>query len=296
MSNSSQNSLRVLLTRIVDYAGLFPPSQVSMAVAVQNYAEYLKNEYSWILGRFIVPVANLDKFRKEAERFFNGEPWRLSVIAGENVAQDLRKIERFNQRNKGQAVIEAVEIKTSSTAEVQQISKVLPEGLISFFEFPTTEVLTDFMTALAIEKNSAKIRTGGITPGAFPSTDAIIKFMRVCIAANVPFKATAGLHHPLRCTRPLTYEENAPKGAMHGFLNLFLSACFLRQNLNNSFVHQLMNETQGESFSFDDDEIRWGEHSISTSMVELVRQKNAISFGSCSFLEPVEDLQSLGLL
>ena len=290
------NSLKVLLTEIIDYAGLFPPSQVSMAVAVQNFDQYLKSEHAWILGRFVVPVANLDKFRKEADKFFDGQPWRLSGIAGADVAHDLRKIDRFNHKNEGQAIIETVEIKTNSIEEVQQIGKTLPEGLTAFFEFPPTEVLTDFMTTLAINKNCAKIRTGGVTQDAFPSTDAIIKFMRVCIAANVPFKATAGLHHPLRSIRPLTYEENSPKGAMHGFLNLFLSACFLRQDLNNSFVHQLMNEIDSNSFSFDDDEIRWGDHSISTNLVAIARQKNSISFGSCSFLEPVEDLQEIGLL
>lgn len=290
------NSLKVLLTEIIDYAGLFPPSQVSMEIAVQNFAKYLKSEHAWMLGRFVVPVANLDKFRKEAEKFFDDEPWRLSAIAGENIINDLRKIERFNKNNAGKAIIETIEIKTNSTEDVQNISKNLPEGLFAFFEFPATDVLTDFMTTLAITKNSAKIRTGGLTQDAFPSTDAIIKFMRVCIAANVPFKATAGLHHPLRCIKPLTYEENAPKGAMHGFLNLFLSACFLRQNLNNAFVHRLINETDVDNLKFNEDSISWTDQEISLQNIAITRQKNAISFGSCSFVEPIEDLQSLGIL
>ena len=87
------NPLKILLTEIIDYAGLFPPSQLSMAVAVQNYAAYLKSEHSWMLGRFIVPVPNLDKFCKEAEKHFDGvKPWRLSVIIGENALGDLEKV------------------------------------------------------------------------------------------------------------------------------------------------------------------------------------------------------------
>jgi hypothetical protein len=164
-----------------------------------------------------------------------------------------------------------------------------------FFEIPDEEILTDFITALAISKLGAKIRTGGITQDAFPSTDAIIKFMRICIAANIPFKATAGLHHPLRCTKPLTYAEDAPKGTMHGFLNLFLSACFLRQDLNNSAVHQLMNETDASRFKFSEEGIIWNGRMISHQEISLCRQKNAISFGSCSFLEPIEDLISLNI-
>ncbi|NJM53137.1 MAG: hypothetical protein HC846_06935 [Blastocatellia bacterium] len=158
------------------------------------------------------------------------------------------------------------------------------------------DILTDFITALAITKQRAKIRTGGLTQDAFPSTDAIIRFMRMCVAANIPFKATAGLHHPLRCVKPLTYEENAPVGTMNGFLNLFLSACLLRQNLNTPAVHRLMSETDGENFEFNEDEVRWANQSISVNTIELTRRKNAISFGSCSFIEPIEDLQQLAVI
>lgn len=296
MNNKLSDSLRTLLTEIIDYAGLFPPSQVSMAVAVQNYAAYRESEHAWMLGRFIVPVRNLDKFNKEAEKFFKeSHPWRISAIVGEDVANDLKKVVRFNKKNEGLAVIDTVEIKPSSTEEIYQITKILPEQLIAYFEVPQTEVLTEFMTTLAITRNRAKIRTGGTTPDAFPSTDAIIKFMRICIAANVPFKATAGLHHPLRTNKPLTYEENAPRGMMHGFLNLFLSAAYLRQNLNNSFVHQLMNENEADDLRFEDERIDWKEHSVDVHVVNLLRQKNAMSFGSCSFIEPIEDLEALDL-
>ena len=291
-----KQSVKILLAEIIDYAGLFPPSQLSMAVAVQNYANYLKSAHSWMLGRFIVPVANLDKFRKEAEKYFDGgNPWRLSVIVGENALGDMEKVNNFNRKNEGKFVIETLEIKADSAEFITQINKFLPKNLLVYFEIPPTEILTEFMTALAITKTRAKIRTGGVTTDAFPSTDAIIKFMRICIAANVPFKATAGLHHPLRSMQPMTYEANAPKGIMHGFLNLFLSAAFLRQNLNNAFVHRLMNETDAKDFRFEDDKILWQDHTIDLNTIKLLRERNAVSFGSCSFSEPIEDLQNLGI-
>ena len=70
----------------------------------------------------------------------------------------------------------------------------------------------------------AKIRTGGVTPDAFPSAETIAQFIRECRDHRVAFKATAGLHHPLRCVKPLTYEPDAPTGTMHGFLNVFIAA------------------------------------------------------------------------
>lgn len=290
------NTLEVLLTEIIDYAGLFPPSQVPMSVAVQNFSNYLNSKHRWMLGRFIVPIRRLDEFSAEAEKFLDGKNlWRLSVLASDNLSETLQIVKGFNLEYEGKAIIDTLEIKVEKADEIKSAAKILPREITAYFEIPPNEVFTDFITALAITRQRAKIRTGGVTADAFPSTDAIIKFMRVCVATNIPFKATAGLHHPLRCTKPLTYEPNAPIGTMHGFFNLFLSACLLRQDLNNPLVHRLMNESDGVNFTFNDDEISWMNHSISAQTIALTRQKNAISFGSCSFLEPIEDLQNLGL-
>ncbi len=289
-------SLRVLLAEIVDYAGLFPPSKVGMTSAVQNYADYLEGEYAWMLGRFILPVSRLDEFAAEAENLFGEKTWLLSVIADRSLPETLAKIDEFNEQHSEKAKIDTLEIKVDSAEEIHAAEKILPKTLTTYFEIPLKDVLTDLMMALAITHNRAKFRTGGITQDAFPNSADVIRFMRICIAANVPFKATAGLHHPLRCIKPLTYESNSVNGTMHGFLSLFMSAVFLRQNLNHSFVHELINETKTETFRFEDERLNWKEHSVENFEVELGRKRSAISFGSCSFNEPIEDLKELGFL
>jgi hypothetical protein len=288
------DSLKTLLAEIVDYAGLFPPSKLPLDVAVKNYATYVKGEDSWMLGRFVLPIESLDEFSELASPHFSKKnPWRLSVLVDSELEIALAKISEFNTANDGKAVIDTLEIKVSDAAEISGANEIVPKQMRVFFEFPLTDILTDFITTLTIAKRGAKIRTGGITQDAFPATDLIIKFMRICVAANIPFKATAGLHHPLRCTKPLTYAEDAPKGLMHGFLNVFLSACYLRKNLNSNFVHQLMNEADSGNFAFSEEGIMWNGHLLSNVEIATMRAKNAISFGSCSFLEPIEDLQSL---
>ncbi|MCU0240307.1 MAG: hypothetical protein MUC29_12780 [Pyrinomonadaceae bacterium] len=289
-------SLKVLLTEIVDYAGLFPPSKVGMTSAVHNYENYRRSENAWLLGRFIVPISRLDEFLFEAESKFDENIWRLSVIAEGNLEENVNKIAKFNEVNAGKAIVDTLEVKVNSADEIHEANKILPNDLTVFFEIPLQDIMTDLMIALAMTKKRAKIRTGGITQSAFPNSAEIIKFMRVCIAANVPFKATAGLHHPLKCVKPLTYEENAPIGTMHGFFNVFLAACFLRQNLNNSFVHELINDTDISNFKFYENSISWKNQTISVNEISLTRTKNAISFGSCSFLEPIEDLTNLELM
>ena len=132
----------------------------------------------------------------------------------------------------------------------------------------------------------AKIRTGGVTADAFPSAEAIAKFIRDCRDHRVAFKATAGLHHPLRCVKPLTYEANAPTGTMHGFVNVFISAA-----IPDRAEEVLMNS----DFRFEDDAVWWRDVRVSSEEIAEMRTR-AISFGSCSFEEPIADLKELGWL
>lgn len=144
--------------------------------------------------------------------------------------------------------------------------------------------------AIKTHGQRAKIRTGGITADAFPAVDNVAGFLRACKAAGVAFKATAGLHHPLRCVKPLTYEPNAPTGTMHGFLNVFLAAAML------DHAEEILAERDAHAFTFDDDKVTWRGHSVTTEELATMRREFAISFGSCSFEEPIDDLKELGWL
>ena len=161
----------------------------------------------------------------------------------------------------------------------------------------STPTLPDLAATLSTCGHRAKIRTGGITPDAFPGSAAIIRFVRTCLAANVPFKATAGLHHPIRCFRPLTYEEDAASATMHGFLNLFLMTGFATEGFRKALLEELMEEEFEEVFEFDDKSITWRTaFSLNIWQIERLRARGIQSFGSCSFDEPVADLQKLGIL
>lgn len=295
-------SVRTLLTGIVDYAGLFPPSQLTMAEAAANYAAYKNSEYSWMLGRFIVPVGRLDEFAVHARDFFSrgaaaGDAWKLSVLAGEDIYETVRAAEDFNRDNAPHAVCDALEIKADTVSRIEKNAEAVPPQFTNYFEIPNGENLADLVVALAVNKQRAKIRTGGVTADAFPRAESVTRFMRTCLAANVPFKATAGLHHPVRCRRPLTYEPDAPIGMMYGFLNLFLAAAFAREGFQPGVVNAVLEDERAENFAFEDGGVVWRrEHPVGTAQIKYLREKGAISFGSCSFEEPIADLQEIGLL
>ncbi|HVR41228.1 MAG TPA: hypothetical protein VMU84_19195 [Thermoanaerobaculia bacterium] len=146
------------------------------------------------------------------------------------------------------------------------------------------------LDAIARAGLRAKIRTGGVTPDAFPSTESVAQFIRACKEKGIAFKATAGLHHPVRCVKPLTYEPDAPTGTMHGFLNVFLAALFVDD------TEEILRETDPRAFVFTDEGVRWRDHFASTDEIARMRRDFAMSFGSCSFEEPIEDLKELRFL
>jgi hypothetical protein len=94
----------------------------------------------------------------------------------------------------------------------------------------------------------------------------------------------------------LTYQADSPSALMHGFLNVFLAATFLRAGMTPSVATELLEERSAGAIRFGSDGIEWREHRLNADAIASARQEFSISFGSCSFTEPVDDLQSLGLL
>ena len=291
-------SVKALLTGVIDYAGLFPPSQLSMEEAVLNFARYRQSEESWMLGRFVVPVARLDELKEAASQFVERDSeWRVSALAAEDIYDTMRRLTRFNEQNAGAFVVDSLEVKANTVSKIENTADMLPAGLTAFFEIGLGQNFAELIATLAIDRQLAKIRTGGVTPEDFPRSRDIIRFVRTCLAGNVPFKATAGLHHPIRCYRPLTYAQGGPSGTMHGFLNMFLMTGFARESYKPDALEEVMEEEFGEVFHFDDVGVTWrGENFLSNWQLERLRRLGLQSFGSCSFEEPVEDLKALGLL
>ncbi|MGA6986668.1 MAG: hypothetical protein WBZ01_11495 [Terriglobales bacterium] len=295
-----------LLRELIDYAGLFPPASLAMAPSVANYDAYSRSEWNWILGRFIVPVARLGEF----EEAFAGLPtpahgtgftnWRLSVLVGSDPLADVARIREFNDRIAGAsssrtAVVESVEVKATSAEEVRRLSGIIPAELAAYFEIPLFSC-AECIAAVAECGRRAKIRTGGETADKFPDAEGVIEFIRLCAAAEVPFKATAGLHHPLRSVHRFTYQAESASGMMHGFLNVFLAAAFLRAGMDSRVAAQLLEEESASAFRFDLDGVGWLQHRLSRDEIAAARRSFAVSFGSCSFTEPIDDLRSLHLL
>jgi hypothetical protein len=302
-------ALRALLAGIVDYAGLFPPAALDMPAAVRNYAAYRADDAAWMLGRFVVPIARLDEFLaartssaalgpgSEAETALAQSEWRLTGIAGADVRADLVRVREFNRAHAGRSSIDSIEAKLGTVDAIRSAAAESASDSFSLFaEIPLDPDPAPLVDAIADAGISAKLRTGGVTAEAIPSPALVVRALRRCVDANVRFKATAGLHHPLRGEYRLTYETGAPVGVMYGYLNVFLTAAWMREGMGDADAEQLLDERAPDAIVVADSAISWRGFRLTADQLEHIRNELAVSFGSCSFREPVDDLRALALL
>jgi hypothetical protein len=303
-------SLRALLTGLIDYAGLFPPTRLPLDTAVRNYVRYRTGAEAWMLGRFICPAARLAEL---AQLVVDGPPVSVSALgrggatrdeflAGLNA--DLRNIEA----HRGRLVVDVLETKLTAIGTetirnyldpmIERIDGLRPPPAL-FVELPTGTSLDEAFHNLG-EVNATrepsrprvgfKLRCGGLDAAAFPGTAQVARGLRGC-HPEVPFKATAGLHHPL------PQRDHAIGATMHGFVNVFVAGVLMHvHDLTAEHVEPILRDATASHFVFTDDGVRWGEWYATTAEIRAARRDAVLSFGSCSFDEPRDDLRALGWL
>ena len=298
------DALHTLLDGSIDYAGLFPPAGLDMPAAVANYAEYRRSPERWALGRFVVPAARLAELERAAAAFAPTSPsadaWPLAVLLADGSAAELRELGEFNCRHAAAGAPalsgDVVEVKASSVEEVERLAGAIPRYLQAYIEIPLREDPAPLIAAIGRAGLRAKVRTGGVTADAFPAPADLARFLAACAAAGVPCKATAGLHHPLRAEYRLTYEPGSAHGTMYGFLNVFLALAFLREGMSREDAVRLLEERDPAAIRFAGDGVEWRGRRLGADALARARGSGIVSFGSCSFTEPISDLEALGLL
>jgi hypothetical protein len=299
-------SLRILLTNLIDYAGLFPPAALTMDPTVKNYDAYRRGEHAWLLARLVMPAARLAEFEAALAQLppanANREEWRLTSPLGPNIESDIAKILDFNRRHatpSGPAPtikIESVEMRAANAQEIRAAASQIPKELQAYFEIPIRDTLESSLAAIAEAGARAKVRTGGEAPEMFPTGADLARFFTLCKAAGVPFKTSAGLHRPVRGEQRYTYKPDSASGTMHGFLNVFLAAAMVRDGMTEPDAAQLLAEQSPEAFLWEEKGAAWGSHCIGNKQLAAARKSFCLTVGSCSFAEPLDNLKALGLV
>lgn len=322
MAKDAPKSLKVFLDKIIDYAGTYPPANLDLKTAFNNYLEYIKDSpYKWMLSKFVCSSSNLNELDKiiRDNKIAIEKPVTFTIIGSSSVHssefldslnRDAELMKTFANKYSKFVNLGAYEVRLPADIFSMkgdnvlfdfiklasgQLGKILGGTIPVFFESKPDDNLSSL--AQAIESFNAsggkagyKLRTGGVEASAFPLPQKIAYAFKTCRDFKIPMKCTAGLHHPV------THYDESVKTKMYGFINIFgagvLHCC---HELNADVLIEILTDENAGNFKFTDNAFHWKNLYVLMSKVKDARKEFILSFGSCSFDEPVEDLKSLGL-
>jgi hypothetical protein len=190
------------------------------------------------------------------------------------------RLEELPDVGRGVSVVLDSELTAEHRVEALEIppsvppSTVDPVGREVYVEVPLDDALEERLDELSRTGMRAKVRCGGNT---VPDVGQLARFVRSCRERGVVFKATAGLHHAVG------------SDGQHGFLNLLAAVVFADEEA-------ALAERDPAAFSADAEAFRWRGRAARPSEVATARSSGLHSIGSCSFFEPLEELEELGVL
>lgn len=288
------------LRGLVDDAAVFPPGNTPLDEAVAAHREHRAATYADLVGPFVVGDARLPELvlTSAATRSEAGGLLGVNVVvsggagalepavawATRNGLLDLRGLEiAIRESDAGDLAPNAGRIVTAVDSLVA--SGVLDEDVPVYVEPPRPYGATptaSWLAALdqiAATDHRVKLRTGGVDADAFPSARELATCIGAALDRELKFKCTAGLHHAVRHRDPDTGFEH------HGFLNVLVATRVSLDGAGVADVAAVLNETDPTVLTGSTDEAGLGgAHRWFTS------------FGSCSVLDPVDDLTALAIL
>lgn len=282
------SAMNSALAGLFDYAGMFPPAGQDLGAAVRDYLQCRRGQYASALGRFVIDGKALSSLRDQFAAVLND--LRLSVIATGMTR------EAIQQHLDNGLSIEMIELKADDRIDILRWNGSLPSGIATYVEVPVC--LGDFsmLNVMGEAGMRAKLRMGGVVAEAFPSAASVAAMLKMLAEKKIPFKATAGLHHPLRSRHPFTHREDSQVGMMHGFMNLLCAATLVWFGGKAEEAQQLLEEQDPRAWHVAANSLQWRSWNWSANQLQEVRERFLISIGSCSFSEPMNDLETLGWL
>lgn len=324
----NHSAIYLFMENLIDYAGMYPPARLPLTDALQRYLSYRKNKYSTFLSRFICPAGKLDELSTRVSTLMADEkPVVLSVTGQphESTAEflsglqgDIGKMERLYRRRNNRVTIDFYEIKfpaelleKPAAGEIQSFLKKTTGLFQENFDSPVRlffegdfrgnweERLTAIFNGFRRYRESApeqtgslpgfKIRCGGETLDAYPSPAQVAFTLVQTAHYRIPLKATAGLHHPIR------HFNKAAGVQMHGFINLFGTGILLYHSPQQAYLaREIIEDEIPAHFQFNERGFFWKDLFVPVKTIREARSRFLISYGSCNFEEPIQDLADLG--
>lgn len=292
---TSPDARRTAFAGLIDHAPLFPPAALAPPAAVAAHDAARSSPRAELCARLVWPAATLGELLDLLPAGVAPEsPWALSaLLATPDEAAALVPLAG------GPLRVEQVEVRLLGDGDVARLGEALDAAGLAGLR-PVFEVGLDGDWQSAIEliasvppldggpPATAKVRTGGATPDAVPSPDRLAAFIGGCARAGVAFKATAGLHHPF-------WHPDPAGGFQHGFVAVLAGAAVAARGEADAVVAACLTD-EPAAFGMTDEGLRWRDVWVDAGELAAVRERGFRGVGSCSFDEPVADLEELGWL
>lgn len=267
-----------------DDAAMFPPGNLPLAEAVIAHRRHRSSWYADLVGPLVVPAAALADLA-------GAGPLDVAVVVPSPASIPTALVDIPGVRvvalevalpdelapggvvpaldaalgEPGRGNSRSDEELSSSQREFHRPAGETPTVYV---EIPRDDRRHTLIADLAGTPYLAKLRTGGMRADLYPDEAELAATVQALVAAGVPFKATAGLHHALRNSDPDTGFEQ------HGFLNL-LAATDAANAADAATVLAVRD---------------------ARDLPELPTTSLLRSVGTCSITEPIDELAALGLL
>jgi hypothetical protein len=275
------SSVPALYTALVDDAGLFPPSRLPMAAALDRHRRDATAAHPVLTHRFLCPASQLHSLRAHLG---DDERIRLGIIGDTGID---RVGPAFDEvAADGRISVETVEVALPPTAGAGEVraavSRLADVDAQVFVELSRAPGWRDALQTVAAAGLGAKVRCGGVRADLFPTQEELAAFVTAAVDAGLACKATAGLHHAVRYRDPLTGFDH------HGFLNLLLAVSRAVQRAPDADVVRVL--------AIDDACALAGAARAVTEPVARATRDVLVAYGSCSTTDPVADLTALDLI
>lgn len=274
-----------LLHGLCDDAAIFPPGNLPLDRAVPAHLEHLDAAHAALVGPFIIAAGRLGELATlVADQPAGSFSVALTVPTLEALSQALADADAVPAVR-----VDGIEVALAEDTLADAVVATLDAALAGrpqiavFVEVPRDSRRPGVVAALAGTPYLAKLRTGGVRADLYPDEAELAEAVVAITRAGIPFKATAGLHHAVRNTDPVTGFEQ------HGFVNLIAAVDAALDGAEVEEVQRLLAERDGTvlaAFLLD---------ALDTAAATRLRAQFR-SFGTCSILEPVAELAGLGLL
>ncbi len=307
---------RLLLRELIDYAGLFPPARLDLAAAVAAYRVARDGQYAWVLGRFLCPTSRLEELggALTATMTAGEQTWDVGVIFDLPPAAAAAAAQAFDAAMDPAARVTVAELRTPDAAAEGRSLETTADALrpyllaatsisprvTTYIEIPLTAAWHDGIP-LAIEavaklgrhlhrEVGVKLRCGGLELDDFPSCAQVARFISASVSAEVAFKATAGLHRPVRHFDPTL------GGYRHGFMNLLAATALAEVGASEETLEIVLAEEEANAFALGVAGLQWRRHTAGPSVIKRIRRDAFTAYGSCDFDEPIADLVGLQIV